>query len=124
MTTKNCYHYDLDATGTCPKCNVLIAVESGWDVSVRLGTQLEMIGSTAVQGYDPSIRDALALAFDIGSSAIQIVDVRATNNTWRREVNVTFRFIGSKIDIVATVGTTLTIVKTPARVEYTEEDAS
>jgi hypothetical protein len=124
MQKKTCYHYDVAETGDCPKCATFIVVEPARRITVEMGSEGKINGSFDRVGYAPTVRDALALAFNVTEEAIVLVDVRPSGEYWERANSVTFRFAGSRVDLTATVKINEATSKSPERVEYTEEDAS
>jgi len=123
MATRNCYHYDLSETGVCPKCATFVQIETGTRVDVSLGFSEKVSGSFDQPTADPYLRDALGLVLGIAAEDVWLVDVRPSGERrWENKVTVTFRIIGSKVDLTASVGMVPTTMKTPDSGEYDDAE--
>ena len=125
MSKRSCSHWDLDATGTCPTCEVLIAVEAGNSISVYLGSTVRELagvsGERSLPGQAPTMREALAGALGVLPSQINIVDAVPAGQGWERQTGVIFTLAGSKVEMAGVVSVSEATIRTPNRVEYEEK---
>lgn len=119
----NCYHWDLNETGQCQTCFTHVEVTEAASVHIMLGSDEQkavLSGRTTIEGYEPTLRDALAVAFGLPVDAIVLIDVRPGKG-WEPENVVQFRIGGGKTVLTATVGISKTTVRSPERVEMVDE---
>ena len=115
-----CYHYGMEASGTCNKCGSLVAVTTATRVQAKVGTgEGAPYGSVNVPEV-PTVRAALAMVLGVNPSAIRLEDVVPATGGWERSVTATFTVRDS---ITATVTFNDTTTRTPEFAEYEEEEA-
>lgn len=117
--SKNCYHWGLSESGTCPDCGTEVTVGLRHRAAVRPGYTTDYAPLPWSQS-EPSVREALAQALGVAATSVVIIDVRAANDapSWERASDVLFSFAGSKVEALARVKMTEETVRDPERVEY------
>lgn len=118
----NCYHWDVTTTGTCEKCGTFVTVQEAIEARVAFGgsgfgAEGEVYGTLTVYGYQPTIRNAIALALGVTDEAIVLEDVRPRDNSWEG-YDASYRVAGSKVIMFAAVRFSPVLKRDPERVEY------
>lgn len=115
----NCYHYDLNATGTCPKCGTAVTVAERVSTSIGIGyDDGPRLTGRIITPTRPTAREALAIAIGCAIEAITVDDVVITEAYAKTGMTVMFRMTGSKAVLQAVLDSSDTVTKTPDRVEY------